>query len=491
MSTGMMAIGFASIMILIGITLRSTIKVLQKILLPAAVIAGVIGMIFMNTIGVWVPLGGVESSTFSDIVSLLFTISFITIGLTEPKKSKKSAKVEVTDKKTKKKGSGIVHGGFGLGILWSMLYVLTPMVGILVLRIVGNAFDMAPEYALLIPLGFCQGPGQAVTFGLMFENVYGYANATMVGATFSVLGFIFAFAIGVPLAKFGLKKGLSKYKGSINEMVERGYYKPEEQRESMGKVTMHSGNIETLAVHVAVISVCYVLGVGIMKLASLIPGAGPTMSGMLFIWGMTAAYIVKAIMKKLGIYSIINNAMMTRITGFTSDFLVVAAFMAVQLSVISAWLIPILIAGTVTALLTLGVTFYFGARLGSDHDFERILGLYGTGTGTTPSGIALIRMVDPKFQTPSTNELGMMNVFMILTTPYMIIMPMVATKTVSVIVGLGMMLILVAIYLVVLKLSKLWNKPTISFTKGRLTEETTEESSGFLHGEVVYNDIIM
>ena len=36
----------------------------------------------------------------------------------------------------------------------------------------------------------------------------------------------------------------------------------------------------------------------------------------------------------------------------------------------------------------------------------RMLGLYGTATGTTPSGLALVRMVDPRLQSGAAENLG-------------------------------------------------------------------------------------
>ncbi len=69
--------------------------------------------------------------------------------------------------------------------------------------------------------------------------------------------------------------------------------------------------------------------------------------------------------------------------------------MAVQMSVIGKWLIPILVMCVVVGAVTLGFALFFGSRLGGTCDFERTLGLWGCLTGTCPSGVALIRIVDP------------------------------------------------------------------------------------------------
>lgn len=65
---------------------------------------------------------------------------------------------------------------------------------------------MSPWYGILIPFGFCQEPGQASTYGRLFEKEYGFENAEMVALTIAVVGFVAAFGVGVPAAKYGIRK---------------------------------------------------------------------------------------------------------------------------------------------------------------------------------------------------------------------------------------------------------------------------------------------
>lgn len=121
---------------------------------------------------------------------------------------------------------------------------------------------------------------------------------------------------------------------------------------------------------------------------------GSSMSSMMFMNGMYAAYIVRWIIKKLRLDFLQDNILQGKITGWTADYLVVCAFMAVSFQVIKKWLIVILFVSVVITVITFLICFYFGQRFGGENDFERTLGLYGTCTGTVPSGIALVRIVD-------------------------------------------------------------------------------------------------
>jgi ESS family glutamate:Na+ symporter len=229
--------------------------------------------------------------------------------------------------------------------------------------------------------------------------------------------------------------------------------------------------------------VTYLLALVLAKLVSYVPVLGSTFSAMLFMWGMFAAYIVKGIMRSLKIDFLINDAFQSRITGFLSDYLVVCSFMAIQVGIIGKWIIPITISSVVAALLTFIICLYFGSRLGSDHDFERVLGVYGTCTGTTPSGLSLVRIVDPRLQTPTGSELGVMNMAMIFSTPTMLFITFAGLKMISLPVACAGMFVTIFIYMILLKVFRVWRKPTFSFSKGRLFEGEEDNSElPFLKG---------
>ena len=175
-------------------------------------------------------------------------------------------------------------------------------------------------------------------------------------------------------------------------------------------------------------------------------------------------------MKKLGVYYLISSPLMSKVTGFTSDYLVVCAFMAVQISTIGSWLILIMIECIVCALVTFAISYYFGSRLGSDHDFERVLGIYGTCTGTVPSGVALVRMVDSQLRTQTTMELGMMNVAMMANSPVLILMTLVGLGTITMPVALGGIAISLIVYLILLKVTGSWKKTGFSLKKDYIAE---------------------
>lgn len=442
----MMAFGWASIMLCIGMLLRAKIPVFRNMLVPTSVIGGIIGVLFMNIameMGIDV---GTDTDMYTSVVNNLFTVSFISISLTStPKGENNSAK-------------NVMKGAVSMGLVWCLLYGLTPLIATGVLYLMSGFTDMLPGYGMLIQFAFCQGPGQSASFGAIFEQ-YGWSNAAMVAITFASIGFIVAFLVGIPAAKLGVKRGIARNCGKIDDAILKGYFRKEEQNEYMVKDTTCNSNIETLAFHFALIGLCYILAVGIGYILSFIPGfLGTSMSSMMFMNGMYAAYIVKWIINKLHLDFLQENVLQSKITGWTADYLVVCAFMAVSVNIISKWIVPIIIVSVIITIVTFAVCFYFGQRIGGDNDFERTLGLYGTCTGTVPSGIALVRIVDPDFKTTTSVELGAMNLVMLACTPVYILILAYAAGSVTMSVTLIGLLICVLVYLVLLKITKLWGK---------------------------------
>ena len=72
----MMAFGWASIMLLVGVFLRAKIAFLKNMLVPASVIAGILGIVFVNIMNGTDVNIGTDMDMFTQIVNHLFTVSF-------------------------------------------------------------------------------------------------------------------------------------------------------------------------------------------------------------------------------------------------------------------------------------------------------------------------------------------------------------------------------------------------------------------------------
>lgn len=403
------AFGLIGIMVVGAMLLRSKVVFLQKMLVPASIIAGLLGLLAMNA-----GLNRlVNQDIYEPMVQFLFMISFVAIGLSKSKKDD----VHNTP--------NIAKGALSMAFMWNLLYAGVAVIGAVAIMLIGKPFDMDPFYGMMVSYGFVQGPGQAVVYGSIFKGL-GYDMASSVGLMFAVIGFLSAFLIGIPLAKYGINKGYAKHAGDLDRPSLTGLYEQEDDPVSLGRETTYSGVIDTLTMHLSIIGVTLMLGLGLSWLSGLLPGAlGDAIAGMLFLHGLLAAYLVRYVLDRFNVAYILNNKLLAKVVGWSTDYLIVAAFMAVELVLVSQWLLPIMIEVVLINVVILVASLYYGRKFRGDNAFERTLGVFGAATGTVPSGIALIRIVDPSMVTTTIVELGMMNIpqmLSIVTT--MIMLPM-------------------------------------------------------------------
>ena len=117
-------------------------------------------------------------------------------------------------------------------------------------------------------------------------------------------------------------------------------------------------------------------------------------------------------MKRMQMEHVLDPGIQRRITGWSVDFLIVATIMAIKLTIVWKYLLPIGIMSLTGGIITTVVVVFLGNRLWSYH-LERTAAVYGAVTGTVSCGLLLLRIVDPEFKTPVSIEIAIMNVFSI------------------------------------------------------------------------------
>jgi len=306
------------------------------------------------------------------------------------------------------------------GALWMALVegVTLPMQavigGLFVLLFGLLGRDLFPTFGFMVPLGFTEGPGQALSFGKVWEG-FGFAHAATIGLTFAAIGFFFSFFVGVPLVNWGIRKGLAA-SGTKELSLDflKGIVPKDQPKDKAGELTLHSGNTDTIAFQTALIGLVYVLGYGFVLLLIKVvpPDIGKMLWGFFFFFGLFIALIVRWIMGKIGVAYLIDPGIQKRLTGWAVDFLIVSTVIAIQLVVVKQYILPIAVTSISGGILTTLVVFYLGRRLDA-FNLERTAAIYGTCTGTVSSGLLLLRIVDPDFKTPVALEVGIMNVIVV------------------------------------------------------------------------------
>jgi len=396
----MLAFAVLSIMLLVGIFLRNKIRFFQYFLIPSCLLGGILGLILVST-----GIIKTEASSFETFAYHFFNISFISVGL--------SASNE--DEKQKIRGRDYLRGSAWMALIQSTTFSLQAVIGgaiVLLLGVMG--LKLFPTFGFLVSLGFEEGPGQALSFGKVWETI-GFQHAATIGLTFAAVGFFFSFFVGVPLANWGIRKGHSTLAPqSMPKHFLKGIVPKDHKKESAGNLTMHSANIETLAFHAALIGLVYILSYGftLLLIKILPPDVAKMIWGFFFFIGLSVAFLVRQVMKLFQIDHFIDAGLQRRITGLSVDYLIVSTVMAIQVVVLWNYILPVTLMALFSGLTTTLVVIFLGRRLWA-YNIERLLTIYGAVTGTVSSGLLLLRIVDPEFKTPVAIEVGLMNLIMV------------------------------------------------------------------------------
>ena len=384
-----LTLSILGVLLLIGFILRAKIVFLQKFFVPACITAGIIGL-FLKEIG-FLPI---SKNILETLVYHIFNITFISLGL--------SPRTNRDSNRRKEELRGILI----MGLLIASVAALQFIIGGL-LTVLFNLFgyNLFPTFGFLVTMGFEEGPGQALSIGKTWENL-GFVNASTVGLSFATIGFMFAIFLGVPLVSWMIYKG---YTTSSGEKLPSSFITGVlREKEPAGFQTTHPSTLDSLTFHFSLIGLVYLLTYGFLRLMEkLLPSDLAEMYwGFFFIWGLLIAYILKVSLEKMKLDYMLDAGLQSRITGWSVDILVTGAITAISIQVVWMFIIPIAVISIVSGVLTLLWILYFGKKLWERYKFERIAGLYGMETGTIATGLILVRIADPRFDTPAAIDLA-------------------------------------------------------------------------------------
>lgn len=400
---GIIAFAFMATMLLAGVILRARFFLFRNLMIPASLIGGSLGFLLIT--GGW--SFGYEAADFAAFTFHFFTLSFMSLCLTGAESTSDGP------------GPTLVRGGFWFATLWMMSLVMQGVLGFAVISAfnLSEGQDISPYLGFMVAHGFTQGPGQAVSFGNLWEG-FGVTNALSVGLIYASLGFVVAFVVGVPIARWVARR--SQVNAQLGGDLLSGILSAE-HRDPIGHQITHSSNAESFAYHIGLLGLAYLLThvwmnvmlslVGDMKLGeiSLAIFFSPN---LFFFHGLVTCFIMRALIDATGLAPYLDNETQKTITGGAVDFMIVGTLMSIQFAVLEAYLVPILTVSAVVTVATIILCFGFGRQV-QQYGVERALTSFGCCCGSAGTGLLLLRIVDPGFRTPIARELALFNVVVI------------------------------------------------------------------------------
>ncbi len=402
---GFNIMAIVGLMLIIGVIIRAKIAIFQSFLIPAAIIGGAIGFILINA-----GLLPFESKQFVNFSMHAFIISFMSLCLT----NKADDAPEVSKKE-------YLRGGLWMSFIWAGSVGFQAIIGGLMLiaynMITGSSFS--EMFGFIATHGFTQGPGQGLTYGKMWADLGASADLPIVGLIYANVGFIFAFIIGVPLARYFIKKGKNANKKARIENEYLVGILEDKKSSALGHEKTHPANIDTLAFQLSILFICYGITFLYMKYI-LVHLKGIPMIGVLSAWGLfffhglIVATIVRLFINKIGLGHMLSVRLQKHITGAAVDVLLVASFMSVSFQVLTKYFGPIVVVSLGILITTFLYIWFFGRKL-TQLGPERMIAQLGCCTGATANGLLLLRIMDPDYTTSVSMELAFFNVAILFT----------------------------------------------------------------------------
>ncbi|MBO5891104.1 MAG: hypothetical protein J6Q30_00100 [Oscillospiraceae bacterium] len=385
--------GLLLLFLMLGNILRRTIPLFRKCLIPSALLGGGL-LLIVNIIAKQFNFVLVDMRLMQVITYHCLAIGFAAMSLKTEKSTHKTNGTQVVEFGALQGGTYMLQAFVGLGIT-VVLFLLTRYSDQIVSYVSG----------VILPLGFGQGPGNALSWDINYTNTPAaqFAGNGSFGLSLASIGFVVASVFGV------LHINISKKRGSLTVRKPDPKKAAAEQAECGENEIPDSESVDKFTLQVGFVVLAYAISFGFMCLLGAISNFTNSIAwGFNFLWASLSAMLIKFVVKHLRKGNLmhrgyINNYQMDRISGFSFDLMIVAGVAAIEINDIKNYILPIVILSIVGAMITYVYIRKVSKECFKGFEHEFFLMSFGTLTGTASNGVILMKEVDPDLRTPTSS----------------------------------------------------------------------------------------
>ncbi len=381
-------IGLISLLLVIGMVLRAKVKVIQKMFLPASIIAGILGLAFgPNGLG-WIPF----SDSIEDYPGILIAVIFGSLPLTSPKINWAVIRERVGGMWAYSQIIMVLMWGAGLGFA---LLLINPFWS-----------DLNAGFGLLLAAGFVGGHGTAAAIGETFANS-GWEEATSLAMTSATVGVICSILIGILLIKRGSSAGKTSFLSSFDNLSDelRTGLIPRSKRKGTEMNTVSSIAVEPFILHAALVFVIAMSGYYLSQWGEAL------MNDVVSIPAFSLAFLVGLAIKKIlevtKAMDYISPEVVNSVSGSATDLLVAFGIASISIAVVIDYALPLILLFAFGLLLSYVYFKFISSHFFGTYSFEKGIFTWGWSTGTVAMGIALLRIVDPDAESKTLDDYGL------------------------------------------------------------------------------------
>jgi len=362
--------------------LRRLIGPLRRLGMPDALVAGALGVVFGPTVFGLLPF---DPENLEFVIYHTLALVFIAVSLQSPPPGERSGATR------------------SLIFAIPLIATLQAIIGVCCV-LAWNGFAGGPSlhtgFGVMLPLGFNQGPGQAMAFGANWEANAGMDDGAQIGLIVAVLGYAWCCVIGVTLVGLGRRWGWARTPGRDERGP--GAEAGEPSCERPPARTAVAGGLEPLTTQVVAIAITYLLT---WIVIALLPEAVQQRAAPFhFMIATVLALGVRAVAAKLPEGGPLDDDLLARSSSVLVDVATCAALSAVSVAVLGTYLVPVLLITTLGGLATTLFCVWMARRAFPKRPFEHLILTFGALTGTATTGLALLRMIDPQLTGPAARN---------------------------------------------------------------------------------------
>ena len=375
--------GLIGVLLVFGTLLRAKVKALQTMMIPAGVLAGVAGLILGPNVLGWLPF----SDQLGTYTSILIAVVFGCLALT-------------SDFNLSKIGRSVASFA-SYGVLMYGAQVTIGM--LLVLTVLGPLFG-APDYiGIMLFAGWAGGFGSAAAVGAAFADA-GDPAVSSIGFTAATIGLMVGVVGGIAQAKYGAARGHAKEFTGVTEIpreLRTGVLDQVGKRPPIGLHLFSGGTIESLTFQIGLVGAVTAAAYGVNQwLGQLLPAVAFPLFTIAFIVGL----ILRGTLGATRSSRFIDKDSISSLSGTATDILMVCGIASVVPSLVADQWLPLVILFVVGLALCLFLGLWVAPRVLGEGWYERQIFTWGWATGAVATGIALLRIVDPKLNSRTLED---------------------------------------------------------------------------------------
>lgn len=401
------AILSASALLALGLWLRATVRPLQVLYIPAAVIAGLIGFALVQLLQWGLPN---TVATIKPITSELGTwpgmlIAVVFAGLLLERSSGKGL------------GQALSRGVRSGILAWIIILGQIAIgLGVYLVLVRPSQPGVHPSFGQLLEVSWAGGHGTSGAMGTVYSGL-GFVEGRDLAFFLATVGLIYGVVSGLVFVNLAVRRGWTHGGRSgipiVTGLEPRHDPAPAAYAKTRGEV------LEPLVLQIIILAAAFGVGRGLQQLflfgaSKVLPPDDLAVRDQaidsvnqlpLFLFTLLGGLIVRELMRVLRISDLIDSSSIQRLLGVAMEFLIVAAITTMRVEALQTFFVPVVALLVLAAIWsTLCLLVFARQILPKRYWFELGLLNYGFSTANTPQGMMLLRIVDPDLRSGAAED---------------------------------------------------------------------------------------